>query len=345
MPSWAFLNDGAGILPASNMADPLRSTDLEPVDLLVREAVQNSLDERRHDIERPVCVRFERRVVFGDDKSRIVDNLNLHDLAGRRKYFRPSRSWYSGGGEVLDEIENSDIGLSILTISDFHANGLGGRWNRRGSMGDRFFNLVLSIGGSQKWEDEDEGEDGQPKQSLGSYGYGKMAFAINSDIRTIVYYSTFLQDESTKGVSCRAMASAFLPPHEIGSDHYAGQAYFGAKSEETQNPRMPLSDTDAHAWMDSLGIPVRSEGNTGTTIVILAARARIRDIVASCEKWWWPRRWDTDPNRRVEFEFIDDGKPISDWNPYSRPQFTPFIDCYKLLQSPVGPARNTVSVT
>lgn len=43
-PSWDFLRDGAGILPASNMADPLRGSNLGPTDLLVREAVQNSLE-------------------------------------------------------------------------------------------------------------------------------------------------------------------------------------------------------------------------------------------------------------------------------------------------------------
>ena len=334
MPSWSFLKDGAGILPASNMADPLRSSALEAVDLLVRESVQNSLDERRHDVERPVRIRFERRVVFGDDKKRIVDNLDLYELAERRRYFRSSHNWYSKGEEVLDEIENFDVGLPILVISDFYTNGLGGRWNRRGSTDDRFFNLVLSIGASLKWDDEQE--DDHSMHALGSYGYGKMAFAINSDIRTIVYYSTFLPDDSTRNVSCRAMASAFLPPHEHSADTYAGQAYFGAESNEPQNPIMPLSDAEAHAWAEKLGLPARPDAETGATVAILASRTEIRDIVASCEKWWWPRRWDPDPDRRVEFEFIDDGNRMPDWDPLSRPQLASFIDCYKLLNAPGG---------
>lgn len=132
------------------------------------------------------------------------------------------------------------------------------------------------------------------------------------------------------------MASGFLPPHEHGADNYAGQAYFGAESGEPSNPRMPVSDAEAHAWVEKLGLPVRPDAETGTTVAILASRTEIRDVVASCEKWWWPRRWDPDPDRRVEFEFIDDGHQVPDWNPLSRPQLAPFIDCYKLLHAPGG---------
>ena len=67
LPSWDFLRDGAGILPASNMADPLRGSNLGPTDLLVREAVQNSLDERHPAGDGPVRIRFERRVLTGSD--------------------------------------------------------------------------------------------------------------------------------------------------------------------------------------------------------------------------------------------------------------------------------------
>ena len=87
-PSWDFLRDGAGILPASNMADPLRGSNLGPTDLLVREAVQNSLDERRVDSDGPVRIRFERRVLTGSDKQRLVDALDLPVLAERRRHFR-----------------------------------------------------------------------------------------------------------------------------------------------------------------------------------------------------------------------------------------------------------------
>ena len=116
--SWGFLKDGAGILPASNMADPLRSTGLGETEVLVREAIQNSLDERRLDIDRPIRVRFERNVLVGEEKERFVDGLHLHELANRQERFRGSHNWFAGGGAVLDTIEDPAVALPVVTISD-----------------------------------------------------------------------------------------------------------------------------------------------------------------------------------------------------------------------------------
>ena len=268
MASWGFLKDGAGILPASNMADPLRSTTrLRETDVLVREAVQNSLDERHADAAGPVRVRFERTVLTGNDKKRFVDGLRLRELSNRRDGFSAAHNWFAAGNKVLDDMDDPAVKLPVLTISDFGANGLGGRWNRRGSKDDRFFNLVLSIGGSLKWEDEDESTGAS--RFLGSYGYGKMAFAMCSDIRTIVYYSTFHSDDGATRNTCRAMASSFLPQHTIKDVNYAGQAYFGMQSKETGIPRAPFVDGKAHTWIRSLGLPERSDADTGTMAHVL----------------------------------------------------------------------------
>ena len=331
MASWGFLKDGAGILPASNMADPLQSTSLQETEVLVREVVQNSLDERRLDVDRPVRVRFERTVLVGEDKGRFVEGLRLRELSKRQESFRASHNWFGRGASVLEAIEDPVVPLPVLTISDFNANGLGGRWNRRGSKDDRFFNLVLSIGGSLKWEEEDESSS--TVRSLGSYGYGKMACAMCSDIRAIIYYSTFHPDEGSAGVTCRAMASGFLPPHSVGGVDYAGQAYFGCDSSEEGIPRMPFVDDDAHSWMRTLGLPLRSDTDTGTTIVIPACNTTMKEIVRCCETWWWPRMRDPEPVRSVEFEFVDEGVMVNGCNPRSRPGLSPFIDCYKLVAS------------
>lgn len=331
MASWGFLKDGAGILPASNMADPLRATHLRETDVLVREAVQNSLDERRADADAPVRIRFERTVLTGGDKQRFVDGLCLRELSDRRTAFRAAHGWFAAGNPVLDALHDPGAPLPLLTISDFGANGLGGRWNRRGSRDDRFFNLVLSIGGSLKWEEEDQ--SAATPRSLGSYGYGKMAFAMCSDIRTVVYYSTFRPDQGSVGTTCRAMASSFLPQHSIDGVNYAGQAYFGCESDESSIPKAPFVDDDAHDWMRNLGLPQRTDLDTGTTIVIPATTTSMTDLVRCCETWWWPRMREPDPLRRVQFEFIDDGSAITSCNPRSRPELSPFIDCYRVLPS------------
>ena len=331
MGSWGFLKDGAGILPASNMADPLQSTSLNETEVLIREAVQNSLDERRTDISRPVRIRFERTVLLGEDKDRFVRGLHLQELSGRRDYFRHSHNWFSGGDTVLDHIQNPTVALPLLTISDFNANGLGGRWNRRRSKNDRFFNLVLSIGGSLKWDEDDESI--AAARALGSYGYGKMAFAMSSGIRTVIYYSTFIADPGTEGSTCRAMASGFFPPHSIDGIDYVGQSYLGCESGEEGIPRAPFVDGDAHDWISALGLPLRRTADTGTTVVIPAASVTMSNIVHCCETWWWPRMRDQDPLRRVEFQFFDDGQEVRGCNPRSRSDLSPFLDCHKLMSA------------
>ena len=328
MSSWAFLKDGPAVLPASDMADSLRRTDLSSVEVLVRESVQNSLDERRDDIDQPVRIRFERRVLVGSDKQRFIETLGLSELATRQKYFRAAPNWFPSDNEDLLRMSDPDTGLPILVISDFNTRGLGGRWNRRGSRNDRFFNLVFGIGGSQKQNGEDE-----TARSLGSYGYGKMVFAMCSNIRTVLYYSTFRPDEGTGNDNCRAMATAFLPPHSKNDVDYAGQAYFGNISDDQQIPRCPLVDDDAHKWIRALGLPQRSQDETGTSVVIPATSAEIHEIVQCCERWWWPRMRDADPIGRVRFEFVDEGIEVPGCNPRSRSELSPFLDCYKLIKS------------
>ena len=329
MVSWGFLKDGAGVLPASNMADPLRGANLRATDILVREAVQNSLDERRTNTDEPVRVRFTRLLLSGSNKSQFVDGLSLSVLAERRRHFPRSRGAF--GAQIFDALEDPQHPLPVLIVSDFNANGLGGRWHRRGSRDDRFFNLVLSIGGSRK-QSEDLPDGGI--NTLGSYGYGKMAFAMSSPIQTVLYYSTFEPTPSTDGVCARAMASSFLPEHSDPRDaiDYAGQAYLGTESPNSSEriPRGPLSDGEAHAWIRQLGVPHRADDDTGTTVVIPGATASLSEVARCCETWWWPRMRDPDPARRVLFEFTDDEGSRITCEPRSHPRLGPFLDCYRI---------------
>lgn len=312
------------------MADPLRSSHLRAVEVLVREAVQNSLDERRNDLHDPIRVRFERRVLTGPAKRRFVDGLGLSQIADRQRYFRSSHAWFAAGTPELESLRDPNTEMPILAISDFNTRGLGGRWNRRRSRDDRFFNLVLSIGGSLKWEAD---EDDEHPRSLGSYGFGKMAFAMCSRIRTVLYYSTFGPDANTDGDTCRAMASAFLPPHTINDVDFAGQSFFGNPSDEGSVPVKPMTGPHAHAWIRELGLPERSDDDTGTTVVIPATPTTIHDVVKACATWWWPRMVDPEPHRRVRFEFINEnGQPL-DCRPRSVPGLSAFIDCYRQAAS------------
>lgn len=317
-------------MPASNLAQPLRGTDLTASDILIRESIQNSLDEKRTDIKMPVRIVVESESLFGEEKANLVKFLDLDEISKRSQHFNTGHNWFTNQGkEILSQIHNPETPLPIIKIADFHTNGLGGHWNRRKSREDRFFNLVLSIGGSPKWSETEDGS-----QTLGSYGFGKMAFAMCSHIRTIIYYSTFLPTHTSDQASARAMATGFFSSHTVDETDYAGQAYWGMKSNESQNPRSPLTNDDAHNWIKSLGFSTRSEEDTGTTVIIPAASVNIDDIYESFITWWWPRLLDQDPTLRVNCEFLRDGMPMIPPDPRAKnPVLSHFVDCYKQVKS------------
>ncbi len=53
-PRWDFLESGAMALSADDMANPLRDTHLSPAEILMREAIQNSADEKKPGTDEPI---------------------------------------------------------------------------------------------------------------------------------------------------------------------------------------------------------------------------------------------------------------------------------------------------
>ena len=222
--------------------------------------------------------------------------------------------------ESLHRFDDPDTPLRILQISDHNANGLGGKWNIGQSIKDRFFNLVLSITKTKK-QDEVEGD------FLGSYGFGKMVFALSSDLRTMLYYSHFPKDERS-GEDQKGCASAFLPsffeqePNEL---EFTGQAYFGLASGLDHNPRKPITNDDADTFFKDLGFQPREQGDYGTTIIVPDCSLQIADLGKAVEKWWWPLLIQDSASQRLTIELIEDDGTTYEVNPRSREDLFPFI--------------------
>ena len=60
-PKWYFLRQAAMMVPADQMANPLQHTALSDAELLMREAIQNSADERRPEATGPVRFSVRRK--------------------------------------------------------------------------------------------------------------------------------------------------------------------------------------------------------------------------------------------------------------------------------------------
>lgn len=327
--SWHFLKLSAMMVPADQMANPLQHTRLSEAELLMREAIQNSADEKRPDVDSPVRFSVRRKLYQGEEKANLIRKLRLEDIKNRTMDFPQSHGWFKYEETCLKSLNDLDIAIPVLLLSDHNTNGLGGNWRRGDDVGSRFFNLVLSMYASRK---QDTFSD-----LLGSYGVGKMVYAVTSSIRTMAYYSSFTPDRSTEGASARFMATAFLPKHRKEEMDYSGHAFFGIGSNQLDYPAAPLTDIHAHEFAESIGLDVRSENDTGLTVMLLDCNLSPDDCLKACEKFWWPRMIDEHSREFVKMEFIDGDERLPSPEPSKRPELKPFIYCHSNIKQRVDP--------
>lgn len=320
-------------LSAEDMANPLRLTRLSKGELLMRETIQNSVDERSSD----GGVRFvvSRVSLKGDAKRSVVERLRLGEIRDRACYFPEHHGWFREAEGCLRNLEDPDAPLPILSLADHGTNGLGGEWNRGMSSKNRFHNLVLSIGGSAKLM-----ADGL----LGSHGLGKMVYALASNLRMVAYYSTFRPDAGSGGHHARFLATGFFPKHRTKEGiEYTGHAFLGKLSEDDEYPTGPLLDDDADEFVQGLGLPIRSCDDTGLTVFLLDCPLTVDELRAACEKYWWPRLIDDRSPDYVALEFVDQGAPASRIRPAMNPRLRQFVNCYRNLRDGhVPPGYKTV---
>ena len=145
-PKWHFLPQAAMMVPADKMANPLQHTSLTDAELLMREAIQNSADERRTDADGPVRFSVRRKQYRGDEKSVLVGKFGLEEIAERARSFPEAHGWFKFEKTCLGRLDDPDVPISALLLSDHNTNGLGGNWRTSDGVNSRFYNLVLSIG-------------------------------------------------------------------------------------------------------------------------------------------------------------------------------------------------------
>ena len=174
---------------------------------LVREIIQNSLDAREMPLDEPVCVKFE------------IKEIEKHEFPGRaelRKIFerclKESRTakdvkpqkFFEKGIAVLSAPK-----IRLLKMSDYNTTGL----SDNGRV-DTWHNLTKGSGISQKSPGEG-----------GSWGIGKNASYVLSELRT-VFYSTMYKDNKQKSVH-KAQGRSVLMSHGDGDERTVGTGFYG----------------------------------------------------------------------------------------------------------------------
>jgi hypothetical protein len=287
------------------------SIGMHPAGVLVRESIQNAVDERDENYEK-VLVQFRFADLIGAEKSAFIETAQLRSLTDRKQQLSLSDlDW-------LDRRRNPEVPLRLLFVEDFHTTGLDGKPHDSTS---RFHRLLLSVGDSGK------AHDGH--NTGGSYGFGKAALSLNSRIKTIVAYSRY-RDRSGKQHT-RLFGCGYFRSHHIGDDEYNGRAWFGRNATEGLGGRQivdPIEDDDADAIAADLGFEVREEDEFGTSILLVDTGLGANAIRGAVEEWWWPRLNDG----QLDIAIIAQDGTRAIPRPKSRPDLQPFIAAYEIAR-------------
>lgn len=249
-------HDGGKILQS------LQNNHLPLIDIIVREALQNSLDA----------------TIKGSKKTKVdfvVDSFKSEELA---PYFEEIDSklikLYGGHQKFISFSDKNTIGLTgnytstepdILRKSNFHK-------------------LVFGIGQHQ----EQEGAGG-------SWGYGKTSY-FRIGIGLVIYYTRI---KSSNGYEERLIASMIEDPaskNRLLSNNPGGRgiAWWGVLQNDKLNSVHPV--TDSRTITDILSIfnlKRYSNSETGTTIIIPYVQDRTKNIIDdSVELYPWEKNYE-----------------------------------------------------
>jgi len=300
-----------GGIAAPGVLNPLGRPDIEPLEVLVREAVQNCWDAKRRDVG---SIRIEiGRAVLEDERYVALKDLILTDPPP--------------GLPLSAELRPS---MTTLHFADYGTDGLGGptRADAPGSPRD-FVDFLRNIG---QPPDKDLGG--------GSFGYGKAAFYIASRARTILVDT--LCRNMNGALERRFMGCSLGEPFEVDGRPYTGRHWWGRSSAGMVEP---LVGDEAALAATLLGLPDRRDsGDLGTTVVVVApgvapdAEDEIdytMEFIAEALAWnFWPRMIDTPGGRQhtMSFRLFDNGRRVRLPDPRTHFRLRGFVEAMDALR-------------
>lgn len=312
-PAWWFHTASAGTMQSSGLQSLLEATHLTGPEVFVREATQNSVDALEDGARRPVHLTFSSFTLTPTQNAALRSFLVPGDEIRERVRLVSGRDRFAADGGFFLRPDESTEPTKVLLVEDFHTKGLGGGL---GTMepDDHFSRLVYFFGQSHG-----EGNQG------GAYGFGKSAYSVASDVRTVVYYS-----RPNDGSPSRLIAVTLLPEHRHGAKGATGYALCGVPTDDPDFPIAPIEGRDADDLATSLGMSRRDDASTGTSVFVVDAKYPVEDLREALERWWWPRLVTTGPGG-LTAEFRDHGHVLPPPAPTSRQDLAPFVKAFQHL--------------
>lgn len=292
----------------------LGAPSLGPLQIVVREAGQNSWDARRKN----KCVRFQISL-------RRPDQAQWDTLRNEVFEERPDST---ASRNRLHQTLDSAPPL-LLEIADFGTKGLGGPTRADLPSPDEdnenFVNFVRNIGSGQHLH-----------LGGGTYGFGKTSFYDLDPCATVLVDSLALVGNDTER---RLIACHLGDEFTHGQRRYTGRHWWGAPGDQADYVE-PLTDEDAVALADAIGLPQRvRKRDSGTTVCVLMAGTNDENaaagVIAEALLWFfWPKMIaEAGAISPMEFALTVNGVDFNIPSPESFPPLDLFVQAWRELKA------------
>lgn len=295
-----------GGVTSIGVKNQLGRPQLDPLTVLVREAVQNSWDARSNST---APVDIGRPITFGavgwtmtDPQHKALRNVIFADFPDKK---------HLGLGAVLQ----SPGPLHALVIYDRGTVGLGGPTRADDAAPGEVRDFVDFL--------RNVGQPPDKELTGGTYGYGKAAFYRVSHSNTIcVHTRCKYKGHIQSRFICAALGSPYTST--IGSKPYTGRHWWG---RDVGGIAEPLLDEDADKAAEMLGMPSYDGDDLGTTIMILQPFLEIADsqadeyrtpwqamniLAESALFYFWPKMLQYDRGYpAIQFDISWNGTPVT----------------------------------
>jgi hypothetical protein len=312
-----------GNLASEGVLNQLGRPRLDPLTVLVREAVQNSWDAQSSG---------SKQVLFGL-AGRTLKRAQVHLL--REEVFASDP-----GNLGLQEALSPDRELRALAVYDRGTSGLAGPTRA---------DAVVEPGTPQNFVNflRNVGQPSGKQFGGGTYGYGKAALFLASGVRTLCVHT---RCESPDGLEARFLASALGSGYSVGSGslsgNYTGRHWWGRWLDDVVEP---LRGEEADRLASDLGLPGFATDVGGTTLLILGPQLGPRTpeqalrFMAMAFLWnFWPKLLpDEDGTVPMAVEVSWEGIPLAVPHPRDFPPLEGFVRAMEHLKAAVHGAPPT----
>lgn len=321
--------------------DTVQSDDLTAIERFVREIIANSRDSKLDNAD-SVSVIFHFMELKGEEKSIFLDKIQFSSLVDAYTCSITMNS------NAIDEqflginpvdIEDSDLPLRILTVTDSNTKGLTGpeflnpEFIHDGRIDPicRFIGLCRTTGLNLSGDQSD---------TTGSWGYGKSVLWANNHTKIVFFHSILSSPWRQNSVTIDRKLYGYTMLTDFFNEDgkpVSGDIYFGLKNVgELSEPRSIWND-ETDEYQQVLGNGSFNLSQSGTSIMIVGfepdddKQYRSDEIVIelknAVEKFFWPAIAD----KMLDVQIFHDGEKIETDIRKNR-NIEPFVRLYKRMR-------------